>query len=266
MLQVPEQYAGQQMKCPMCNNIFTVPGLPEPAGMPPPPPPPPPVSFTPAQQPPAFQPTHQPLPELTPSAPAPYTPPAPIQERDYLKLKSFWISKRVIPWIAPIAITVVFLLTFFPWLSVPKELKDIFSSSVKSPDFPTTNPWGLGFGDASKMFKGIGGALPAIYVLFTLFGFLAAIGSFLFHLKVIPPVPALDKWRPLIVGGFVWLAFFFLFLSIMINLFDQGAIWLNFWGWLAWDGHFIASIGLLLETWLQMRGPEAPSPRIDIHL
>jgi hypothetical protein len=232
--------------------------------MPPPPPPPPPVSFTPAEQrPPAFQPAQQPLPELTKSPPAPYTPPAPIQERDYLKLKSFWISKRVVPWIAPIAITVVFLLTLFPWLATPGAQKDA--------DIPNLSPWGLAFGKAGERlkmtpFSGIGGALPALYVLLTLFGFLAAVGSFLFHLKVIPPVPALDRWRPLIVGGFVWLAFFFLFLSILLNLFDHGVIWLNFWGWLAWDGHFIASIGLVLETWLTMRGPDAPSPRIDLHL
>ena len=28
MLTVPEQYAGQLMKCPLCNGTFTVPALP----------------------------------------------------------------------------------------------------------------------------------------------------------------------------------------------------------------------------------------------
>ena len=28
MLTVPEQYAGQLMKCPLCSNNFTVPALP----------------------------------------------------------------------------------------------------------------------------------------------------------------------------------------------------------------------------------------------
>jgi hypothetical protein len=26
-LTIPEQYAGQQMKCPLCNNMFTAPAL-----------------------------------------------------------------------------------------------------------------------------------------------------------------------------------------------------------------------------------------------
>src|SRR5215470_17975414 len=36
MLTVPEQFAGQLMKCPLCAGTFTVPGLP-PASSPPPP-------------------------------------------------------------------------------------------------------------------------------------------------------------------------------------------------------------------------------------
>ncbi len=32
MLTVPEQYAGQLMKCPLCNGTFTVPALPQPVG------------------------------------------------------------------------------------------------------------------------------------------------------------------------------------------------------------------------------------------
>ncbi len=38
MLTVPEQYAGQMMKCPLCAGTFTVPGLPAAAAPPPPPP------------------------------------------------------------------------------------------------------------------------------------------------------------------------------------------------------------------------------------
>ena len=267
MLQVPDQYAGQQMRCPLCNNIFTVPALPEPPAMPaaapPPPPPPAPMPGPAPAMPPAppapaagdqlaFRPTE---------APAPRTPPPPVQERDYIRLKSFYIGKHVIPWIAPIAMGVVLLFTFFPWLSLGKGAPK---------DAPALNPWGLAFGDAGKMLSAfglsIGGALPALYVLLTLFGFLAAIGSFLMHLGIIPPVPALQKWRALIVGGFVWLALFFLFLNVFINLFDHGMIWLNFWGLLAWWTHLLAAIAVALEFWLQLRGPEAPSPRIDLHL
>src|SRR5947207_496237 len=42
LLQVPEQHAGQLMKCPLCQGTFTLPALPPaapaPAGAPPPPP------------------------------------------------------------------------------------------------------------------------------------------------------------------------------------------------------------------------------------
>src|SRR5262245_19679954 len=47
MLQVPEQYAGQQMRCPLCSNTFTVPPLPDAPTLAPTPPPPPPQPKTP---------------------------------------------------------------------------------------------------------------------------------------------------------------------------------------------------------------------------
>jgi hypothetical protein len=271
MLQVPDQYAGQQMRCPLCNNIFTVPGLPEQPGMPAAPPPPPPAPYPgPAAPPPApplvpdpmaFKPTDAPT--IAPPARS-YAPAPSVQERDYLTLKSIWISKKVIPWIAPMAISLVFLLTFFPWISIGGK-------GAPTKDLPNFNAWSLAFGgDTGKFLSAFGvsiaGGLATIYILFTLFGFLAAIGAFLLHLGIIPPVPALQKWRAIIVGGFVWVALFFLFLSVLLNLFDHGMIWLNFWGLLAWWAHLVAAIALGLEAWLQLRGPEAPSPRIDLHL
>ena len=60
MLTVPEQFAGQLMKCPLCAGTFTVPGLPAAPSAPPPPVAPPPT----------------PAPKLPP-APAAKTPPAP---------------------------------------------------------------------------------------------------------------------------------------------------------------------------------------------
>src|SRR6202008_3614086 len=57
MLQVPEQYAGQLMKCPLCTGTFTVPALPQ-APAPPPAP-----QFTPPQN------VPQPPPDLGLGAP-----------------------------------------------------------------------------------------------------------------------------------------------------------------------------------------------------
>src|SRR5947208_2251525 len=102
MLQVPDQFAGQQMRCPLCNNIFTVPGLPDAAGMPPPPPPAP-EPFRVSDQPPPPPSFPPPEPSRAPAIPSP-----PVQERDYQRLKSYWISKRVVPWIAPISLGLLF--------------------------------------------------------------------------------------------------------------------------------------------------------------
>ncbi|MBI1916529.1 MAG: hypothetical protein HYS12_17610, partial [Planctomycetes bacterium] len=193
-----------------------------------------------------------PVPTRTPAPP----PPPPVVG-DYTKLRSIVISPRVVPWIAPIALTVLFLLTFFPWLSGGKD----------SPGF---SAWSLGFGKGADIPKdfGPGGALFIIYDLLIVFGVLLAIAAFLMHLKAIPDVPALRPilpWRAVIILGFVGLAYLLLCLNIILFLFDKGAIWLNFWGWLAETTHSVAVTGLLLEMWLQLRGPTRPPPRIDIH-
>src|SRR5205823_4064146 len=133
MLQVSEQSAGQQMRCPLCNNIFTVPPLPDAPSLAPSPPPPPPPAPPPPPLPssgaaevyPLADYHNAALPMLTAEAPPPVPvpsrtpapPPPPPVVGDYTKLRSIVISPRVVPWIAPIALLVLFLLTFFPWFS-----------------------------------------------------------------------------------------------------------------------------------------------------
>jgi hypothetical protein len=266
MLQVPEQAAGQQMRCPLCNNTFTVPPLPDAPSLAPSPPPPPPAS----PQLPAPAATdvfsladdhNPPLPVLTPAAPPPLPvssrtpapPPPPPVVGDYTKMRSIVISPRIVPWIAPIAIFIVFLLTFTPWLHVTSK---VLKESVSE------NAWNLGFD------KG-GSALFVLYDLLVVFGLLAAIPFFLMELKVLPDTPTLRgilPWRALIVLGFVGLAYLLLCFHLIARLFEDGFIWLSFWGWLATWIHFVAVIALLLEMWLQLRGPTRPPPRIDIHM
>lgn len=131
-LQVAEQYAGQQMRCPLCGNPFNVPALAEPpetaaASAPTP-------AGTTAREeeiyglgPPLAPPSSRPAaavstPPPRPSAPSPEpapTPPAtlppPPPPGDYLHTSSLWISPRVLPWIAPAAFILTFVLLFFPW-------------------------------------------------------------------------------------------------------------------------------------------------------
>ena len=106
------------------------------------------------------------------------------------------------------------------------------------------------------------------YDLLVIFAVLTGIAALLMHAGVIPSSPQLkqiDPWRGLIVGIFTWTAFLLLFFSVLINLFKLTVVWLNFWGWLAFDAHFVATVALVLEVWLQRRGPGKPPPRIDIH-
>ncbi|HKB36419.1 MAG TPA: hypothetical protein VKD72_08200 [Gemmataceae bacterium] len=254
MLQVPEQYAGQQMRCPLCNSTFTVPPLPDAPSLAPSPPPPPPPATGGAEvypladdhnaPPPPLPPTAPPPMVSPPRAPAPPSPPPVVG--DYTKLRSILISPRVVPWIAPIALLLLFVLTFFPWIG-----KGSFS----------LNAWNLGFDTG-------GSALFVIYDLLVVFALLVEIVNFLMELKVIPDVPALSAirpWRAVIVLGFAGTAYVLLSIHLVVKLFDLGNIWLSFWGWLATWTHFTAVIGLLLEMWLQLRGPTRPPPRIDIH-
>ncbi len=277
MLQVPDQYAGQQMRCPLCNNIFTVPGLADAPAMPPAPPPfsgaappPPPLPSSPMPSKPADAPFSEPAKSRTPAPPAP-----PPVVGDYEKMKSYFVSPRVVPWITFGAVAAMFLLSFFPYgfvtvtsgkqgpvnlksdptlLAVGKvtEMRDGGVVAIKG------NAWGLGFGDG-------GSAIYIIYDLLLLFAFLVAIASILIHLKIIPTPPPLEGLRGLVLGGLLLIAFVFLFLNELIGVFELGILPLTFFGLLAFWAHLLALITVALEIWMQRRGPTRPTPRIDVH-
>src|SRR5262249_54139783 len=108
MLQVPEQYAGQQMKCPLCTGAFTVPALPQmpaaatvPAG---------PKESAPAYVPPlpdsatahqanraAASAADDDVPSGPPGNLAPHTPPA-----GYTKTRTYTLNPNVVPLVAPL--------------------------------------------------------------------------------------------------------------------------------------------------------------------
>src|SRR5947209_2379435 len=155
-LTVPEQYAGQPMRCPLCSGTFTVPALPTPAApaapiapMPPPPPSsvatvapadtygfkepvPPPTSPAPAAPAAdlAFEqmssPSRAPS-AITGGAPSasrqsfteaqPTYPSTPTPE-GYQRKYTVWFSPKHLQYVAPIAVFLVFILTFFPWVGV----------------------------------------------------------------------------------------------------------------------------------------------------
>src|SRR6516164_1038425 len=71
MLTVPEEFAGQLMKCPLCAGTFTVPGLP--GAAPPPPPPEPDLYSIRHEAPPPAPPPLPPVPDFELSPPLPPT-------------------------------------------------------------------------------------------------------------------------------------------------------------------------------------------------
>lgn len=164
-LTVPEQYAGQLMKCPLCNNNFTVPALPASTPAAPSPAPPPSSPPTPALEtygvaadpvlpaaPPSAAPSLELAPTLIPGAmpalpsivaPAaastPASPAPPAAPAGYTRKAAFALNPRVVPWIAPICLFVVFVLTFFPWVGYFPGGYGVLTQSA----------WGAAFGGYS---------------------------------------------------------------------------------------------------------------------
>lgn len=175
MLTVPEQYAGQLMKCPLCGGTFTVPALPAAAGAVPSPapvsapqPPLPPPAPTPAPAPgpevfslrddgpPHVPPAHAPDIQTSPSPSAPgvapiMTPlppdfpseaPAPsplVGTEEYRHTRRITFNPRALQWIAPVCVVLIFIFQFFNWVGV-------YPGGVP---VVTQGAWGAGFGHAT---------------------------------------------------------------------------------------------------------------------
>src|SRR5882762_10036273 len=96
-LTIPDQYAGQLMKCPLCQQTFTAPALPATPAAAMAPPPPPPIVMEPLPPPPrgdgkaAALMAEEPIPELQPLEEAPPAPPG-----DYSHFWSVYISPKVL--------------------------------------------------------------------------------------------------------------------------------------------------------------------------
>jgi hypothetical protein len=250
-LTVPDEYAGQQMKCPLCQNTFQAPALPPPvapAAAPAAGPGTYPVATEPI--PPAAPPPHQ---EVTPRKPepppAPPSPP-PVPTGEYTRTRSTWISPRVVPWIAPVAVLVTLLLSFFSWAGYAGG--DSFL------------PWGWGWGRAPQW-----NPLTFFYTLMLLFGFLASMAIAAFRLVPTLKAPAalhqVWPWRAGLVALFAFLGLFFLLVQLCIGFTPEADnLHTTFFAWLALFFQFVVLVGALLDFWLEVRGPSRPMPRIDI--
>lgn len=247
MITIADQFAGQLMQCPLCGGTFTAPVLPASS-----PPPAVPLasavtsSTTSAAQERSGSPAAGASGTSTTSAPGSDTgraiPIADVLGSEYPHRYIVWISPRVVPWIAPVALALVFFMLFFLWRSVPAD-----ATSEIGPQ----SGWG-------KVFSG---PLLIFYFLLYLIALVLSIISLLLSLKVIPPQPQiahLIPWKTCIVAGVVAFAFLFLYIGFWAE--SLSTTWFRWTVWL----HLIALIGLGLEYCLERRGPNQPLPRIDV--
>jgi hypothetical protein len=278
MLSVPEEFAGQTMKCPLCGGTFPTPALPgSPLGgfNPPPPAPTPapvlpePYSLAPATPPPApDRPKLAPLPDLPASItneppPAParkkeraprddevdrkprkVQPPEPVTPGEYKHGFSFGFDLGILTWLPPGLLTAVFLLSFFPWAA---------DATVSH------NLWECAF------------SIPMVrfifyLILFTL-AWLLSIASVIFNAQLAPEPPFLEKlgpWRHALSGGLSVLAFLFLAIAYVEWVFltpSPMTVWMR----IAVRIHLLAILFAALELWLDSRKKKrAPPPRIDV--
>ncbi len=139
-LAVPEQYAGQMMKCPLCTSTFTVPSLPQAPAMPS-------VSVGPLaanvsiapsplrEQPDLYsiQPDPPPPPRAPNPAPAakpgPSTPPPPPPSPTGTQRFAVPLRRDLVPWVAPAALLFVFVLMFFTWVGAYPGGYRVYSQS-----------------------------------------------------------------------------------------------------------------------------------------
>jgi hypothetical protein len=160
-----------------------------------------------------------------------------------------WLSLRVVPWIAPIGMLVVFVLTFFPWVA----LEGIRVSA---------NAWRIGFSGQSDPIIGV-------YLIFVLLALFLSIPSGLFALHLAPTPPPVEKlgvWRPVIVGGVALVGCLFLVIKYLDAIFSYGMTPGTIWLKLAFRIHLLVVLSSALEYWLEVRKRRnLPSPRIEMH-
>jgi hypothetical protein len=228
---VPDDAAGQDATCPNCGKAFPTPARYSAEVMSPPAPPPVPAVAPPprpvasevttpaATIPPAPPGYVPPLPPVAPSGflptpnDAPATPHTPAAE-GYTKSVGVTISPKVVAWLPALLLTVVFVLTFFPWVGCYAGGSPVYSQ----------RPWGAMFNlTPVRNFKLEGGTIPGGWLdkkrgdwQLLLPFFLALILGVVFAWaerglgaldpRRVPPLAKLWPWRNAVVAGCAGLA------------------------------------------------------------
>ena len=261
MLTVPEQYAGQLMKCPLCAGTFTVPGLP-PApsavpSMPAPPPampetypvktePPVTTSTTTAPTSPFMAPAGAPPLTSTAATPPPGTsftgtPPPPPPPSGPLTF-SLWIKPEVVRWVAPVAVFLIFVLVVvcpvigvYPGgqMAASQRAWEVFyggySEDANLKEFfhiPTAQE--LKDNPALKDYRPGWAFLMFDYIALLLLTVAVTIGIAvlpLLNLKLPPNIEPLMQWRWALVAGLNLLVFLVLLVQLLWGFPLEGSIY-----------------------------------------
>jgi zinc-ribbon domain len=265
---VSDQYAGQSVQCPNCGHSFVAPVLSAPApaavptmvnpetgedvfrlgpapSTPPAPPPPPPPPRTPSASPPMAK---------LPKGALPPIPPATLLA-GYSRVRTIAANPRIVPWIAPIGLVLVFLLLFFPWV-VDRSHPETWQGG-----------WGTGFGSAFSF-------LGSLHILVFLVALALAIAIVVIsRMDALMPGWVVELWpsRAGILAAAIFISLVFFFLERLVGFglessvspADFPTLHRTFWVCLAFWVQVIALLGALLEMWLEMRKSK-PVPRIDV--
>ena len=277
-LTIPDPFAGQMVKCPLCAGMFVAPALPaKPVTVAPIVPVAAPVAVpiapampqmelpiappTPASHPDVIPFSSEPLvvPPMPPMPPLPYTPPPPpprhvdvesdpVPHGDHTSKRTVVLRPHVLRWVTPCCLAAVFLLSFFDWKNDGGQGQ--------------MNLWGMAF-------HSDGPGRYVAYIVFTLFLALPLAWVKLSFEKNWLPMPAalapFWPWRSVIVGGLLLLAFVVPFfdalqwnLTAISNPMSLGMK-------LAIRAHLVAIIASGLEYWLLTRAKAAaPLPDLTI--
>jgi hypothetical protein len=234
-LTILEQYAGQQMKCPMCAGAFTAPALPAAPGIPPAPsatPVSPPAPLSPAGPQPAqaLAPVSAPPAAPSPAAPepsAPQPPPEPVPTEHTGRI-SIWISPRYTQFVPVALLFLVLVLTaFFTWvayapggitLDSQNAWQATFGSWSTDSDLKDESPFKAG-ADFKAEDPGFG-VLMLFWLLFFFFTFflVIAVVALSFTHRFLPPkVQPYLRWRWALAALVSLLGFFVFFLQDAIG-------------------------------------------------
>ena len=270
MLTIDDKYAGMVLTCQLCSGKFQAPTLPDvPQAAPPPTPPtpaPPPVSppfssnsTAPASPAAAAEPAAPtpstsaqasppppPPPTEPPSLDSPPSPPLPPLADGYTHLYVISFNRQVISLIPVIGLGLIFVLSFFPWIS---------------------QPTGRPKGDTSTMWT----TEVVPFLLYNLIFFptvFVAVLAMLLDKKIIglpDPFKKMRRFRSLIVAGLAAVGLFVLLIhwasKLNFSTYNPNTVFFSIVLFL----QFVVVLAALLEYWLQQRKKnELPLPRIEM--